>query len=161
MPTEQLVYWDSDVFISRIARTAGRIETLEQITDAAENRELRIVASTLSLAEVAKVPELGLLPEAEEQLIVDFFENEYITVLPLDWFVAEEARRIVREHGLKPPDAVHVATAILANVPLFNTYEHKMRGKDRQIGDPPLRIEEPRGLDQGKMVFDAADENEE
>lgn len=113
MLDEPTVYWDSDLFLSRIHRTPGRIEVLEEITNRAERREVIIATSAFTMVEVARLDELDLLPEEEEQRIVDFFENPYIVVLPLDDETARVARRLIREHrGLKGKDAIHIATAV-------------------------------------------------
>jgi predicted nucleic acid-binding protein len=152
MADERLVYWDSDAFISRIERTPDRIQALEELTDAAERGQVRIVASILAMAETAKLGQLAdLLPEQHEQMIVDFFDNPYITVRPLDYFVAQEARRLVRAHGFGGADAVHVATAILNAVPTYHTWDGKLLKADGHIEG--LHLEEPQ-CTQPRMEFD-------
>ena len=159
MPNDRLLYWDSSVFISRIQRNTGRIENLELISAAAESGEIRIVTSAFTLAEVVKTPGLGLLAPDEEQRIVDYFENEYIVVRNVDRFVAERARRIVRRYGVPPADAVHVATAILSDVVVLHTYDHDhLISKNEMIGDPPLRIEEPRWTGQPPLGLEIPEE---
>ena len=139
----QRVYWESSVFISRIQRTPGRIDILRRITDRAERGEIVIVMSALTLAEVARVDDT-LLPEEQEQRIVDFFENPYLIVRQLDRIGAERTRAIVRQHpGLRAPDAVHVASALLSNVSVLHTYDRGILRRNGLIGAPPLRIEEP------------------
>lgn len=58
----------------------------------------------------------------QNSLVTEFFENPFIELRNLDRFVAEKARPIVRQFGLKPPDAIHVATAILMKVDLLHTF---------------------------------------
>lgn len=125
MPTET-IYWDSCVFIDRIQRTPGRIAVIEQITNAAERGDVVLVTSALTLAEVVKGPE-GLLPVEQEQLIIGLFENPYIRLRPVDRLVAEKAREVGRLCSMKPPDAIHVATAILASdVSVLHTFDEAM-----------------------------------
>jgi len=144
MDGEQLLYWDSDLFISRIQRTPDRINVLEPLTQAAERGEIRIVTSILAKAECAFLRDSNLLPEDQEQLIVDFFENPYLTVLPVDDFVCEHARKIIRANaGLRSIDAIHIATAVSAGVPVLQAYD-KTFGNARgcsEIGQ--LVIQEP------------------
>ncbi len=117
----QVFYWDSDVFISRFQRTPGRIETLEKITEAAEKNRVQLVISTYSLTEIAKVPGIMdsngnpvTLTEKELELLSGYFENDFIVIRPLSQIIAEMAREYVAKFGLKPGDAVHVATATRA-----------------------------------------------
>lgn len=148
MPNNTLVYWDSMVFIYRIQRHPAWVADLELFTEAAERGEIRIVTSAWTMAEVVKT-EAALLSLEQEQMIVAFFENDYVVVRNVDRFVAELARNIVRDHNVPPRDAIHVATAILADVGVMytNDLEHLLP-KNGQIGNPPLRIEEPRWLGQ-------------
>jgi len=144
MPDEMVVYWDSDLFISRIQRTEHRIAVLEQITKAAERGEVRIVTSIFAKAETAYLKHPTLLPEEQEARIISFFENPYITVVPFDDFVCDKTRHLVRqfrEARLPPSDAIHVATAIVRRVPLLQAYNSHLLNLDGKI--PGLRIQKP------------------
>lgn len=121
--SERLVYWDSDLFISRIQRTAGRIEVLEELTRLAECEKLKLATSAYTLVEVAKFDELDLPSDEEEKLIVDFFENPFIAVLPIDDATARIARQVIRDHRMKPKDAIHLATALRHKVPVLHAYD--------------------------------------
>ncbi|HEV3482987.1 MAG TPA: type II toxin-antitoxin system VapC family toxin [Candidatus Acidoferrales bacterium] len=144
MANDHLLYWESSVFIDLIERTAERIQTLDAIVASAEKGEVRIVTSAFTLTEVSKLNNLGLLPEWKEKLIVKFFENDWIVVRNVDRITAEHARPIIRHHALKPPDALHVATALLAKVDVLHTYDgDHLLPLDRKIGVPALRIEQP------------------
>jgi len=143
MPDDGLVYWDSDVFIHRLEGTPDKIDILRHITDRAEQGELRIATSAFALCEVAKLEGLPL-PDEQERMIVEFFDNPYIVVVQVDRFVALKSRDITRRFGLKGKDAVHVASALLAPASVMHTYDEshilKLNGL---VGDPPLRIERP------------------
>ena len=141
MDGEKLLYWDSDLFISRIQRDGNRIGVLEPLTRAAERGEIRIVTSILAKAECAFLLRGDdPLPEEQEQLIVDFFENPYLTVLPIDDFVCERARRILRANpGLRSVDAIHVATAVQADVPVLQAYDKAFFRAKNETGCTSLR----------------------
>jgi len=62
---------------------------------------------------------------AEEQKIDDFFKHEYIKLVTLDRNVAELARQVARQHGFRPPDAVHMASAIIAGADELLTWDEK------------------------------------
>jgi predicted nucleic acid-binding protein len=151
------VYWESSVFISRIQGTPGRIDVLRQITDQAERGEIEIATSTVTLAEVARVDE-DLLPEEQERLIVEFFENPYIIIRQVDRIAAERTRTILRGGGLRSVDAIHVASALLMNCPVMHTYDGGLLRRTGQFGSPPLRIEEPSWAQGQPPLFSETDE---
>jgi predicted nucleic acid-binding protein len=138
-------YWDSVNFISRLDRTPDRIVTLEAITDGAEKGELVIVTSTISRYEVCKVNvDPALTPEEQDRQIDDYFENPYILLVMLDDTVIKTARSIIRGgFGIKPNDAIHIASALRARCSVLHTYDDKMLRANGKIGDQPLRIEKP------------------
>ena len=159
MPNDTLIYWDSCVFIDLIEKTTSRYQTLEAIVASAERGEARIISSSVSLAEVVKLNSLaGVLPEWKEKLIVQFFENDYISIRNVDRVVAELARPIMRNHNRKTPDAIHVATALHSKAQVLHTYDADLLKLDKLISLPnslPLRIEEPHWSYQTVLVAGA------
>lgn len=149
------LYWDTDVFIHRFQRTPEHIAILEQLTDAAERGEIVFVQSTFTVAELVKDPESGeKLPDDKESLIEDFFENEFVVIRTLTEPIAFLSRKISRDYGVKPGDAVHVATALFWKVPILHTYDKKLLNKNGLIGDSPLRIELPTWVGQTRLLFE-------
>jgi predicted nucleic acid-binding protein len=146
---QERIYWDSCVFISCIERTPSRYSILKTIIRDAEEGSLVLVASTLVIAEVTKLNGSTELEKKQAQLIQDFFENDYIEIRALDRLTAEQAAEISRKYGLKPPDAIHVATAIRHGCSCLQTYdgEQGCQGKllafDNKIGWPALAIRLP------------------
>jgi predicted nucleic acid-binding protein len=152
MPSEpRRIYWDSCLYISCIERTPGRCTVLDAIIEAAKARDVVLVASALVLAEVVKIrDDFGATAtEEESKLIASFFENDFISVRALDRKTAEDAREISRQFGLKPPDAIHVATACRFKCECLQTYDgedknpRKLLAFNDRIGTPRLRIELP------------------
>lgn len=142
MNNPTVVYWDSCVFIELLqANRPDRYETVRAIAGDAQRGHVKIVTSALTLAEVVTLSGLSLEDAKKEQLIADFFENDYIFVRNVDPAIAECARRIIRAHGFKPPDAIQAATAILNRVQVLHTYDGtKMLKKDGLI---PFTLAEP------------------
>jgi len=148
MPNEKLIYWDSCVFISRIQRTQERIEVLEQIAQGAAKGELKIVTSILAKGEVAHLGKTDLLPEQQEHRIIEFFDNDFIVVQPLDDWICDEARRLARRFhggGRRGADYIHLATAVVHRVPVFHTYDGKLLDLNSQIDGLSLRVPQYEG----------------
>ncbi len=141
-------YWDSCVFLSLLQKTPGRFDDLAYIIDLARKKQFDLVTSTFTITEVAKLPDCGKLNDEQAKQIAEIFENPYIIVRQLDRTVALLAQELVRCHGIKPPDAVHAATAIEMQVEVLHTYDKAKGSKgllrfDGKLGDPPLAIKMP------------------
>lgn len=137
------IYWEACVFIDLLEKTPDRIGHLLPIIDAAEQDQIVIVTSALTLAEVSRLRHLQLDDESVEKTILQFFETPFLYLHPVNRFVAERSRPIIRNFGLKPLDAIHVASALMMKVERMHTYDAKILKLDGKIEG--LRIEEPCG----------------
>jgi predicted nucleic acid-binding protein len=143
------IYWDSCVFIDALRKTSARWPKIQELENQAKSGKLIIFTSTLAIAEVVKLKEHGELTEAERHLISGYFRNKFVRVVPVDRVIAKSAADIVRVHSLKPPDAIHVATAIRTVCCVLFTYDGdggdstKMLGKNEMIGLPAIPIKRP------------------
>ena len=134
--------WDSCNWISLIAEDeAARADICQRIlTDASRGNGV-ILTSALTLAEVVKGRGQPQLTETQEETIVRFFDHSYILIHDVTRAVAETARGLSRRHGLKPPDAIHLATALLGNADVFETWN--MNDFGHLNGLVPIQIREP------------------
>jgi predicted nucleic acid-binding protein len=137
------VGWDSCTWIAYIQRerihgpdgetvVEDRGAMCRPVLEAAERGAIEIVVSALCLVEVlARNRALG----TDDQKIRDFFDNDYILLVNLDKQLGDLARRLMLagHAGLKPADAVHVATACIANVEAFHTFDDRLLALDGQI----------------------------
>lgn len=158
------IYWDSCVYIDFLQQDPDRYDTLREIIQEAKDGTVVLVASAMVLAEVTKLTDSPKPIEDQAAIIQEFFEHKFIQPRNVDRGIAEKAADLCRTHGLKPPDAIHVITALRCGCECLQTYDGKARGGahksgkkllsfDGKIGSPPLRIEEPRtiGGDQQKL----------
>lgn len=82
-------------------------------------------------------------------LIRAFFARSYLQIREVDRRIAELAQDIVWEHGVRPKDAIHVATAVDVlrtigkDFQQFDTFDDELIKHTGRIGDPPLRIGKP------------------
>ena len=136
--------WDSCTIIYYLAGKAEDNPECPEIIAQAKRGELEIMVSMLAEAEVAKVDdELGPGDDSES-MIREFFGRSYIVRVALEVEIAREARRLVRVYkGMKPLDAVHIATALRYAVPILETYDAEMLKRTGQEGEPPLIIRKP------------------
>jgi len=138
-----LRYWDSCAFLGWLANEADKVDECRGVIRAAEDGNLRLVTSSLTLTEVIKLKSQTPLPPDKEPEIRAFFMHDWIVVRQLDRRTAEYARELIWQHTFDPKDAVHVATAVLARVPHFDTFDGDLIKRSGHIGDPPLVIARP------------------
>ena len=66
--------------------------------------------------------------------------------------VSESAQELVWDHGVRPKDAIHVATALEAQVQALETFDDGLLKKSETIGVPPLLIRKPIAPAQRKLL---------
>jgi len=130
------VAWDSCTWIAHIQRERilspdgktvieDRGAMCRPVLDAAERGVIEIVVSAIALVEVlARNRTSGI----DDQRVRDFFDNDYILLANVDKHLGDFARRLMLagHAGLKPPDAIHLATACVANVDEFHTFDDRL-----------------------------------
>ena len=141
-------YWDSCAFLGWLKEEADKVDECHNGIRLAERGELIIVTSALTLAEVLHVKGKGPIPMEDRDKVRRFFENDYITLYDVDRHIAERAQEVVWQNGVKPKDAIHVATALsLADgrgVEQLDTFDNYLIGQSGAVGgNPPLQIGRP------------------
>ena len=144
-------YWDSDCFLGWLAEEADKVDACRQVLDIAERGDIQIVTSALTLSEVLLMRGRSAVPASRRATVRGFFGRSYIVVVPIGREIAERSQDLVWDHGIRPKDALHVASAISTGLTLFNTFDNELIGKSRAEGLPDLTIERP-GLGQGEMA---------
>lgn len=136
------VYWDACAWIAYInqekdiplpdGRVENRFVMCDQVLKGAENGNLEIVTSAFTLAEVCKSPEVRDSPLDH---LPSFFERSYILTVPVDMAIARRAQSMQTSgvFNLKPPNAVHLASAQRAAVRELHTFDGRVLGLDGQL----------------------------
>jgi predicted nucleic acid-binding protein len=134
------VCWDACTWIALIQQERIRDENgnvvedryalSRSVIDRAEKGAVEIAVSGLCLVEVNK-------PSAttpRDQLVA-YFENDYILLVPVDKVIGERARALMFAAlpGLKPPDAVHLATALISNADEMHTFDCRLLDLDETL----------------------------
>lgn len=142
----QQIIRDSSVVIGYLAGDYGIELVCEEIIQQAERRETEILVSQLAKAECAYLRYES--HEDGERLIAAFFARRYVVGVALDDEVAALSRHLVRKYlyisKLRPPDAVHLASAIIAGVPFLETKDPDLLRLDgMEGGATPITIRWP------------------
>lgn len=166
------IYWDACAWIAYIAQetsvplrgggTENRFAMCESILRAARDGKYEIVTSAFTLAEVCKSDSVKDNPVDN---LSGFFERSYILTVPVDLAVGKRAQNMQTSGlvSLKPPDAVHLASALRAGVDQLNTFDHKILALNGTIpgrDSKPLKICKPGGDHSSLPLLEEADDDE-
>lgn len=141
MATPKRIAWDACTWIATIileqaALPDGGVEDRGAmclpIIALAKTGQLEIATSGLSLVEVCKH---NSVKGEDNDVLADFFRHDYILVVPVDRHVGTLARELMTAGyaGLKPADAVHLATAIVSQASEFHTFDAKLLKLDQKL----------------------------
>jgi predicted nucleic acid-binding protein len=153
-------YWDSCVLISFIEATPGRIETIAEFLEGAAAGKFDITTSVVSLTEVAFAESeraaSALDPEVEARIDELWHPASPVRIYEMHELIALDARGLLRMSatrawGLKPIDAIHLATAKRYGATVFHTYDGKLA---RWAPDVGFAIEAPQ-LEQASLFASA------
>ena len=137
LPSDGTVYVETPVVIYTVEPHPSYAPLLRPLWQAAQAQSLQIVTSELTLMETLVHPirnRNSLLQAAYERLLLSTPE---VSLLPLTQDVLREAARLRADiPGLRTPDALHAATALIAGCTLFLTNDAGVR----RVPDLPLAI---------------------
>lgn len=138
------------MFLGWLKEEQDKIAQCRAVIRQAELGNLTIVTSALALPEVLWMKHKDPVPKDEAEKIHAFFQHRYIYVIDLDRTLAEAAQQVVWDHGIRPKDSIHVATAVDAlrrvgtDFDQFDSYDDKLIASSGKIGgSPPLTIAVP------------------
>ena len=141
---DQRRYWDTSCFLAWLKNEQDKVGNCTGIIQACEDGQLKLMTSTLTLVEVLYLNFKDKIPKTESDKIRAFFENDYIVTIPLDRMIAEKAQDLVWDFGVKPKDAVHVASALFAGTRIFDTFDDELsKSFNQKIGEPTIYMGKP------------------
>jgi hypothetical protein len=153
-------YWDSNCFLKWLKQEPDYGKCKGVILKATEG-EIEIITSALTIAEIIYMDEHTKISREKSDEIIQFFENEYIIFINVDRVIAEMARNLLWEYkALRPKDAIHIASALRANVPIFDTFDDYLIKLSGTIGDSPLIIGAP-NIPYQETIFDKEEPGKE
>ena len=122
------VYWDTCVWLGLMNQEPDKLARCEHVLHLARLGEVEIWTSALTLAEVFKITVEGRpqrLPDNADVQFEEYVEQDFVVVAQVDIDTGRMARRLLRSHTplKKPPDAIHLATAVINNLDEFHTFD--------------------------------------
>lgn len=127
LPTSGSVYVDANALIYRVENVQPYLAAMQPLWNALDAGTQAVVTSELSLLEVLVKP-----IQQGNVLLQQLFEGTLygtpgLTCLPITRQILESAAQLRATAGLKTPDAIHAATALLAGCTLFVTNDPAFR----------------------------------
>lgn len=145
------IYWDSDAFLGWLQEENGKVDLCRATLDRADIGEVLIFTSALTIAEVLWMRNGPAVPKVKADLVQRFFRRSTIRVRNVTRQIAETAQELVWDHGIRPKDAIHVATAQDVGVVALETFDVGLLKKSGLVGSPPLIIRRPQPAKQGTL----------
>jgi predicted nucleic acid-binding protein len=141
MPDPARIYWDAAAWIAYIKKempgpdssfSEPRYEMCRAILQQAEAGTVEIITSAYTLAEVCKRAKDPASPGID---LGAFFNQRYILLTNVDKEVGLRAQnlQLAGVGKLSPQDAVHLGSALVANVPVFHTFDADLLGLDNVL----------------------------
>ena len=134
------VYWDACTWIAYLNKeedidlpggsTENRFLMCRYILGRAEKGEIEIATSAFTLAEVCKDVKIKTLKN-----LSGFFDRSYIFMIPVDKSIGLKAQDMEAngEINLKPPDAVHLASACRSSAKELHTFDKRILDHNEKI----------------------------
>ena len=102
-----------------------------------------IFTSALTIAEVLWMRGAPMIPQDKADIVRKLFRRSSVRVRNVTRTISENAQDLVWAQGIRPKDAIHVATALDADVVALETFDVELLKKTGIIGNPTLIIRKP------------------
>jgi len=135
------IYWDACAWIAYIQKempgpsssfSEPRYEMCRSVLVEAVGGTIEVVTSAYTLAEVCKKARDPASPGID---LAGFFNQQFILLTNVDKQVGLKAQslQLAGVGKLTPQDAVHLGSALVANVPVFHTFDADLLALDKVL----------------------------
>jgi predicted nucleic acid-binding protein len=121
------IYWDTMLFVYWLEDHPQQAPKVKRIFEKMEKRRDVLCTSTFTMGELLVGPKKQGSPDVAQR-IKDFLQTSVVDLLPFTRKTAEHYANIRAENRVSPVDAIHLASAAEADVNLFLTNDHRLRG---------------------------------
>jgi predicted nucleic acid-binding protein len=118
-------YLDSCIFLGYLNKEPDKFSDCYNLIRAAEVGIIDAYTSVFTGAELIKIKNSSLGDDEIEKIIQTVLNASWLNLISFEREVAYISRHLSRKYGLKPADAVHLATAIRFGVDYFDTTDLK------------------------------------
>lgn len=115
------IYLDSSALLSAIQAEAGH-EPIAEVLRLASQGRLTVYASAVILVEV-RAQRRGHADASSDEHALRILDSARLIDVELSRGVAMRAREYVGSHGLRPLDAIHLASAVAAETEVFWSWD--------------------------------------
>jgi len=151
------IYWDSCTYLDFLKGDHPLHDHMLAVMQDWGDGKVTLATSALTIAEVLWVKceedkARNMIPKSKEKDIRGLFEPgppAELVLVELNRLTAESARDLVWRYGVKPKDAIHVASAQEANCDVFHSNDKDLWKLSEKLG---LRIEPPKWQRQETMT---------
>lgn len=127
LPNCGSVYMDSNAFIYTVERIAPFYPLLDSIWSDVRAKQIPVVTSELTILEVLTKPLQQGDTVVENAFRAVLLGSPDVQLYPISRTILERAAQLRATSGLKPPDAIHAATALEHGCALFVTNDPAFR----------------------------------
>lgn len=127
---------DSSPFIYLIETHPAYLSLVEPLFERIDVGEINAVTSTITVAEVTVLPLRQQRYDLRDKYQSLLLNNRNLDIIAVDIQVAQIAAELRAKFGVRLPDAIQVAAAVLAKCDAFITNDRSLR----QIIDIPILI---------------------
>jgi predicted nucleic acid-binding protein len=135
--------WDSSVIVAFLRQEPGRVDSVQSILDMADAGQLKIYISALAISESLWPKGKKKIDKAKRNQVLEFFKRDYLIVVNVDRDIACKAQELVWDNGIKPKDAIHVATSINCGTKVLETFDDGLIKKGAKIDGDIIEIRKP------------------
>lgn len=121
------VYFDTNIFIYIFEGSPEYQNIVKPIIELAELEEIEIFTNEITLGELLVSPFKNQQDDIAETYMQALNNPDFVTLEPTTQNIHVEAARIRAAHGMKYPDAVHIASAVHSGCDMFLTNDRKIK----------------------------------